>query len=330
MNSKVQERCEIFLENRDKIHKAFILENNMIEIVSAASLAQDGVAVEVDKLKECRKLLTKKEGYFSDMRGNNELIIAAAMTKQEDPEKYVDEVHNVYKIFQKGKIFGSGFRALAAKAIVEAGHYSDAEPIVEKTTAILKAMTKRHPFITDDRDTSLAAILAMTDKSVEEIDNEVEEIFSIIKGKFVLHDNAAHSLSQILAVYDGSPASKSERILTLYEAFKNADVQYGKDYELATLGSLYNVDKNADDLASEIIETAELFKKHSGFKFLDMSNTHRLMFGTMMVASVYSPDYSDVGSASISGTAAIVAAQEAAIMVTVVAASSAAAAASSN
>ncbi|SEL85519.1 Protein of unknown function [Butyrivibrio sp. ob235] len=330
MKNSVQKRCELLVENRNLIQEGFMLENSLLKAVAAAAFAEKEKTVDVDYLKECRSILRDKQGALSSFRGNNELIVSTKMALGSDPEKYIDEVIEVYKKFQKGKCFGSTFRVLAAMSICDAGKFSEADAIIEKTNNLLEGMRKKHPFIATDEDTSFAVLLAMTEKSVEEILTELEEAFGYIKKSFSFHDNAAYSLTQVLTIFDGSYEDKRDKVLEIYNAFKAAGLKYGKEYELASLGTLININLSTGELVSEVAEAAKFFDGKKGFGMLDMNKQTKLMLGAMVVSGAYS-EKSTVTDASVtSGAISMIIAEQTAMLVAIMIASSSAAASSSS
>ena len=211
---------------------------------------------------------------------------------------------DVYKRLQSGKIFGSSYRVLAATTICDAKRANDVERIVEKTEAILKGMKASHPFLTSDEDTGFAVLLAMTDKSVEQILTELEESFIEFKVDFVLHDNAAYSLAQVLTTFEGDSKEKSKKAVELFEAFKDAGYSYGKDYELPSLGILVNLGKETGD------EVVESFKGKKGFGIFEMTPQIKLMLGTMIVGTVYGENQPAANASVTSGAISILIAQQ--------------------
>lgn len=330
MKTTVQRRCELLVENRQLVSKASVLESSLLRAVSAASYTEKDMSADVDQLKDCIKLLKKKQSAFSYLRGNTMLIIASRMALSGNPEGYLDDVIEVYKVFQKGKFFGSYYRVLASMSICDAGRSAQAEEIIEKTNALLKEMSKSHPWLTNEEDTSFAVLLAMTDKSIDEILTELEGSYQYIKKNFSFHDNAAYSLSQVLTTLDGSYDQKGDKALEIYNAFKEAGSKYGKNYELASIGALVNTDMNTEDLVSEVIEVAEFLKGKKGFGALEMDRYTRLMLGTMIVSGIYSNEKASLSASVTSGALATVIAEQLCMYVAIMAASTSVAISSSN
>jgi hypothetical protein len=330
MNEKIQRRSELLIENRNLMHNAFRLENGLVTVVSGSAFMEKDKNADPELVKECRDLLRQRKGVFSDMRGNNELLISTKMAVSGSPERYLDDIIEVYDNLQQGKFFGSSFRVLAASIICDAGKANEAGAIIEKTNEILKGMKAAHPFLTSDEDTGFAVLLAMTDKSVETILAELEESYRTLKADFSFHDNAVYSLAQVLTAYEGDSKEKSKKALEFFEAFKDAGHKYGKDYELPSLGVLVNLGDNIGEIVADVIEVAESFKGAKGFGVLDMSKQTKLMLGAMIVSGVYGEE-NHVVNASVEGSAlAMLIAQEAAMVAIMCAASASAVSSSSN
>nr|WP_292166516.1 DUF4003 family protein [Butyrivibrio sp.] len=97
MNDKVQRRSELLVENRNLLHKDFFLENGLITVIAGAAFAQNDRTADPDRVKDCRKLLRDRQGVFSQVRGNNELIISAKMALSPNPELYIENLINIYE-----------------------------------------------------------------------------------------------------------------------------------------------------------------------------------------------------------------------------------------
>ena len=330
MKEVLERRTKLLVENQSIMSKGFKLEHSLTSAVVAAAFAEEDKVVETDLIKESRKLLKKKQGFFSEFRSYNELIVSARMALSQEPEEYLDQVIEVYNKLQNGKIFGSSYRVLAAMSICDQHKFAAADSLVDKTNELLKGMNKVHPFLTSDEDTCFAVLLAMTGKSVETILAELEETFKILKKNISFHDNAVFSLAQVLTAYEGSPEEKCKKALDLFNSFKEAGAKYGKGYELASLGSLVDIDADIDELVSEIIEVADTLKGKKGFGMLDMGKESRLMFGTMLVSGVYLAGDRAANASEIGGEIGRIVALQTAIFITMMLIISTSAAASAS
>ena len=330
MNSKVQARCDLLADNMGVLQKGFLFENALLRIISASIFAEGGKNVDTEYLKECRNVLRKNEGSFSNFRGINELIVATKMAQVADPESYILDVSEVYKKLKNGKLCGTRYMSLAAMSIVDAKRTSDADGIIEKGAEILKGMKSKHPFLTSEEDICFVELLAMSDKSTEDILSELEESYQILKKSFSFHDNAVYSLAQVLTLEDGDVSEKASKVVELFNALKDAGVKYGKDYELASLGALIKIDISVSELAEEIAETSKYLKTKKGFGILHCGEKSRHLFAALVVAGVLSEDNAALNASVVEGALSVIIAQEVALLSSMIAASAVAASSSSS
>ena len=329
MQTEIMEKCDLLVDNRNRIYRGFMLEDSLMQVVAATAFVDRGETADVKTIKACRKILRKKHSAFSYLRGNNELFISSKMALSEDPEAYLDNVTEIYEKLQKGKFLGSTYRVLSAVIICDSGKAGEADKVIEKTEEILNGMKEAHPFLTNDEDTCLAVLLAMTEKSSKDILSELEATYLEIKNEFMLYKNSAYSLCQVLTTLDGAYKKKCDRTIKIFDAFKEAGTKYGKEYELASLGLLTNIDMDAKDIVAEVIGTAEYLRQKKGFNFWYMTKQTRLMFSAMLVSeSLLGDNATASGSVTSSAVARAIAQQTA--MFVIIATSTAASVASSS
>ena len=128
---------------------------------------------------------------------------------------------------------------------------------------------------------------------------------------------------------DGAYKKKCDRTIKIFDAFKEAGTKYGKEYELASLGLLTNIDMDAKDIVAEVIGTAEYLRQKKGFNFWYMTKQTRLMFAAMLVSeSLLGDNATASGSVTSSAVARAIAQQTA--MFVIIATSTAASVASSS
>ncbi|MCF0142790.1 MAG: DUF4003 family protein, partial [Parasporobacterium sp.] len=90
MNSELQSRCELFIENKTKMEKMGGMEFASVYMLSSNLYTAKNLGVDTDRIKECRKLLKEKTGVFSAFRGNITLPLATMLALDEVPENKMD------------------------------------------------------------------------------------------------------------------------------------------------------------------------------------------------------------------------------------------------
>ena len=171
MNELIREKCDLLASNCSSIHKKFFLEAKLMSVASGMIFTSADREADIDKMKECRKLLEKKTGILSNYRQTTELMILSKMALSDDPEKYLDDVITAYKGISKGKFLENSYMMLAAILICDFERLNDLDDIAAKTEEIMKRMNKEHPMLTDKGDTSFAVLLALSYKNVDTIIN---------------------------------------------------------------------------------------------------------------------------------------------------------------
>lgn len=315
MKELLRTGCELLADNKDLIRKSFAWDMDLMSVAGSVIFTGAGKVVDTERMKECQRILKKHEGIFSEFRNNMSIPVLCKMALAEDPEKYLLELMEINGKLSKGKVLGSEYIALTALAIKEEHMAGSVDGIVEKTKQLLKKMTKVHPFLTSEEDMAFAALLAMTDKSVDEIVEEAEECFEYMKKKFPFHNNAVQSLSHVLTLCEGEPAEKCEKACAIYQALLERGVKYGMDYELASLGALVNIDMTPAELASEIAEASEYLKTRKGFGNWGMGSKARAMFAALMAVQAFAPNSVAMDASVLNTSLAIVIAEEICFMI---------------
>ena len=320
MNTELTRKLELLASNKQAIDKAFVLELGISQVVGGLLFASAGKEADIEKMKEAKKILSKRKGIFSAFRDVSELVVISRMALAADPEKYLDDIIEVFDTFSKGRAFEDTYMVLTAMIIVDRDRKADTEMLKEKTNDIMRRMSKEHPILTSSEDLALAALLAMSGRDTDRIIADMEECFTYIKKdlKIKADSNAIQALSQILALTDGDMKAKCDKVAELFNSFKEQGSKFGTYLEFPALGTLINIDVPVDTLVGEIIEASDFLKKNKGFGGISIDRKTRLMFASLLAGEVYleeSPD-ADINRAVVTNNAiAMAVAEELAIMV---------------
>lgn len=321
--------CQNFIGNRNTIKSAFGWESQYIYPVCASIFMDKGQKVDVEKMKHCEKVLKSQTGVFSDFRGYGRLAMISMLALCEHPEEKLSQTVKIHAMLKKERI-SSQCLSLTAITIANMTEPEKYEEIVNRTGRIYRMMKTEHPFLTSGEDSVFAALLALTNQSEKQILDETEQCYKILKGKF-FSGNAVQSVSHVLALAEGMPEEKCEKVKVLYDKLAKSGCKYGTDYELATLAVLALQDENVENIIQDIKEVDQFLKGDLGYGLLGLGRKQRLMHAGMIVSSEYSGqmDNSVMNSTTISGAVSMIAAQQAA-MCAVIASTAAASAAASN
>ena len=327
MKASLQTLCDQFIENRDTVKSAFKWDNSYVYPLCANIFCAHGQMAEAEKLTRCRKIIQEQTGIFSNFRGNLRPALAALLALGQDPEAKMAQAVENYDILKRD-FWGSEYLALIAFLLTDFASRADVEEKAGRGKEIYQRMKKEHPFLTSSEDSVFAVMMAFSEKNNDALINDMEGCYQALRARFTI-GNALQSVSHVLALSNGAPEEKAGRVIDLYNALRGADVRYGRDYELATLAALAEMDENIPGVAEEVTEVYEYLSTQRGYGFFGPGKAARAMHAAMIVSDQYS-SRGQIDTAAMTGTLAMIIAQEMAMCAVMVSASASSAAASSS
>ncbi len=313
MKESLNNKCNLFIQNRDAFKSAFPWESSYFYPICASFFVDAGKIADPLYLKDCRALLKSRVNAFSNFRSHAELSIVAMLALCDDPEKRLDDAIEVYGGLRE-HFFGSEYLPVAAMILsgdVERERYAE---ICEKTRRVYDLMKSNHPFLTSSEDSVFSAMLALSEKSDDEIVRETETCYNILKEKF-FDKNAIQSLSHVLALSDDgvrTAIDKCRDTMRLFDILKEKKYRYGTGYELATLGVLAMLPCGIDETVQDLINTYEFLKTQKGYGFFGFNKSQTLMHAAMIVTSEHLGSSGAMVGAAVGSTLSLIAAQQAA------------------
>jgi len=328
MRETLQQRCNLFIQNRDAIKAAFKWENTYIYPLCASIYSSRGIKVNADKMKACKGLLKDKTGVFSNFGGTGKMAAVTKLSLAANPEGQMDRMLSVYKDL-KEVFWGSEFLAVTAAIITEMAEPGQYKRITKRTRTIYEHMKKAHPFLTGSEDSAFAALLAMSELDDIHITEDMERCYKILAPSFFSKD-AVQSLSHVLALGEDSPEHKCQKVMELFDYLKAQGHKYGTNYELSTLGVLAMMEVDVQTLAGDIMAVDDFLEGQIGFGAFGIGAKQRRMYAGMLTMCDYMPDAQTIQAAALSGVVSLVVAQQAALCASLAAASAASSSNASN
>ena len=306
MDIGLQNKCDLFIQNKEIVQKAFKWENDRMNLLAGSMFAGAGRVADVDKLKECEQQLKHAAGIFSEFRGNLKMVLLVKMALSDNPTEFFEGVEQVYKMINKKHLFGSDMRLLAAVSIFEHSGVENAEQVIARTNEIYNLMKKEHPFLTSEENIPFAALLALSGADTDKLLDEAERCYSAMKDKF-FSSNAVQSLSHIMALDEQPTEVKTDKIAAIYNGLKQNKKKFGTGSELAALGVLAMSDQEVGFLVREISEVDDFLKNQKGFGIVGVGAAERLLYAALLVADYYMPQSHIQGVVIESSLAAVIA-----------------------
>jgi len=277
MDAKTLQNCMALIENRNRVKTVFRWESSLIQLACAGIYYTKGMVVDIPVLLECKELLKYKVGPFSNFKSTARAPIAAMLATGKNPEQTLDKALLVYKLLKR-EFWTSRYLPLTAMIIAQFVEPEKYEEVVARTRRIYNRIKKEHPFLTSSEDSANCALLALSDKSDDELIDDIEACYTILKPKF-FSSNAVQSLCHVLALGQGSAEEKCRRTMEIFNCLKALGYKYGTTYELPALGVLALTKAATANLVAEMIEINKWLSKQRGFGFFSsVSSKHRLMY----------------------------------------------------
>lgn len=328
MNDQMLKNCTFLLESRDRIKTVFGWDGGLIHLACAGIYVSKEKEVNVFVLQECKELLKQKVGLFSNFRSIARSPIAAMLAVSENPERTLDNGLLVYQLLKK-EFWSSTYLPLTAMVIAQMADPHQYEAIATRTSRIYKRIKAEHPFLTSGEDSANCALLALSEKTDDELIYEIEACYQQLKPNF-FSSNAVQSLSHVLALGQGTVEEKCRRTMDLFNGLKDAGYKYGTSFELPTLGVLALTDGAKDKMIQEMVEINNWLSRQKGFGFFSsVTAKQRLMYAGIVTQLEYI-NTDAMQSTAVNSTISIIVAQEAAMCAAIAASTAASASASSS
>ena len=285
-NEAIQEICDSFIANRDALRKAVKLENMPMYVLGADILTTAGVRADADKLKSLRKIINKKVSSISYLVGRTELPLLAELYLSADPEAAADKINRIYDIMKK-RLGRSFYVAMLSILLSRSIDEDQAEKIAERGKGLYDTFQKKHPIITSDRDAASACLLALSDKTDEQILDECEAAHSLLKNAYS-DSTFPQFCAYILCMTDGFPEDKATRLMELFFALKASKKNYLTGHEMGVLAALSLTNHSTGELMDTVIDIEAFLSKQKDYGFLSgFDEKRRLMNAAMLATAAY-------------------------------------------
>ncbi len=319
MTEVLRSKCELFERNHSAISKKFMFEKDLMNIAAGLIFTGAGKEADIDKLKECRSLLNKHTGFFSEYRDTVKLALLSEMALADDPEQYIDDVKSVYKKLHKGHFKDNSYMVLAAMLLCDLGRQNDTDAVIEKHNELLQRMNKLHPILTDSSDISYVILLALSDRTVDSIIEDMTVCLDYLKKdlKIKIGSDSIQGLSEILALTGGDIRRKCDSVMQIYNTLKENKAEIGNGSAFSTLAMLIGIEKTPEVIVSEIQEADEFLKSCKLFEEKSENKKQRLMFAELLVASSYGTGSSMINNTFVNTAISVIKAQHIATMISI-------------
>ncbi len=283
MKQSLQEICEAQIRNETAMRKTAKIEFEAVLKLCAMMHVNAGREVDAERIRECAGILKSRAGMFSNFRGTLQRVVLTKMALADDPAAYLDDVMDVYGKLTADRKLPGEMLAMAATTIVENCPGERRAEVVERTRETYAIIKKQHPFLTEESDMSLVALMIMAGKDPEQASDEAEGLFLAMKNEYRISSNVAQSAAMVLALSDKPADRKLKAFFGLYDACKAAKHEIAKDKAMVIYAAFAGADYDLDETVAAIGEADNWLKKQKGYGFFSLGTSERRLFAASMV-----------------------------------------------
>lgn len=289
MNTTLQKKCDLLVENTDYIRKNFKLEYEVLRDVSALSLTLNGINAEQSEFKKAASVIKDRTGFFSDFTNFLRLPLAARMVTQKEPLKYLEEIIRVYKNI-KGTVFYGSQRMITAMVLAEYEQGARLDNYIDRTNELYAKIKKAHTAQTSPQMLPLIAFLTISsnnpDSTVEILEKNYDNLCDYFGKK-----KSTYSLAAIVSLLNDGFRNSCEQVTDIYKTLKIYNHSIGNSNEKPVIGAFGNYDADVKLIVGDIIDVDEYLSKKKGFSNFRIGAHMRRSLASLIVLMAYEEEF---------------------------------------
>ena len=288
MKDLLEALCDKYLINLGLITDLYPLDREILYPVCANAFCAADKEFELDKFTDSLSLIKGSQQMLSSFRSTLRPLIASLMSVSEDPQAEMDRFLECYELLKK-YFKNSEHLALLSPLLVRIASAEEAESYINRGRQLYDRMKKEHRILTTKEDIAFAVMLAFSEKSDDELIEDMEQSYRILKK--CADNNSIQTVSHVLAMASGTPEEKCAKFSELYNSMHKKGRKYGKHYELAMLAALTIADFSSADIINDIIDVEAFLDKHKAFSDLsEFGKSEPVCHTFMLLTTAYAGD----------------------------------------
>ncbi|HII4422442.1 DUF4003 family protein [Clostridium perfringens] len=288
----ISERVDLLINNGEILDEIEgTSERNIDRKYSALNLTLRNEIANIDRIEKAIKLIKENTSAFSEYRRRNLLNLAVNISLEEDMDKALSEIENIY-INLKSEFSQSRYLMLAAEEIFFSRNFINVEEVIMNTKSAYKYMKKNHRLETKREDLCSAAMIAMTSENLEETFDEINECYDILTDCGFSKNNDLELLSNVLSIINMPVDIKCAQVRDLATNLKENKVEFKKSY-LPILGIAVFVTDDYNKLSKNVLDVSETLKENEGFRSVTVDEKARNIMALILVVKEYLDNLKD-------------------------------------
>ena len=109
MKESIKNKVDLLVANKEKIEKEFKWGYSVMNIAAALVFTGADKDVDIERLKECKKILEKNTGALSSFQATSAAVIVSKMALADNPEQYIKNVKAIYDVLNKKHVIDNPY-----------------------------------------------------------------------------------------------------------------------------------------------------------------------------------------------------------------------------
>ena len=237
MNKTLLARCERQIENERSLRNMSTLDSEAsIKVGSLLYTALD-ISVDDDSVYISKKILESKNDFFSNFRGALQALILLRMTVAKNSASYIDTIIYTYNKLEMSSGISGLFTVLSAVIITEEHGDQDIDSVVSQVSELFGNIRKRHPERSNASELAYASLMLLSGKAHAGLEDEKEKIYTALKEKLQVPDDAAWATSLVLMTNSKSTDVKIDEFISFYNILQATGHATGKTQYMSIYGA---------------------------------------------------------------------------------------------
>lgn len=288
MKELLETLCDKYLLNLGLFTDFYPLERDILYPVCANVYCASDAVFELDKFSNSMELIKENPKMLSSFRSTVRPLIASWLSVSGDPKSEMERYLECYDLLKK-YFTNSEHLALLSVLLVRIAPTGNIEERIMRGRQIYDRMKKEHRILTTKEDVAFAVMLAYSEKSDDELIEDMEACFKLLKHS--ADNNSIQTVSHVLAMAHGTPEDKCAKFCELYDSMIKKGRKYGKLYELAMLAALSITKFSSEEILSDICDSETFLAEHKSVGDLsEFGRSEPISHAFLLLTIAYSSD----------------------------------------
>lgn len=293
MNAKLLARCNRQIENEKQLRNMSTLDSEASIKVGSLLYTALELPVNDDSVYASKKVLETKEDFFSNFRGALQALLLLRMTASKEPESYIDTIIDVYKKLEKSSGISGLFTVLSSVIITEQHGEQNVDSVIAQVTELYSNIKKLHPDRASASELTYVALMLLSGKADVRLEDEKEKIYTALKEKMQLPDDAARATTLVLMTNSLSTDIKIDGFIDFYRRLDAIGHATGKNQYMSVYGAyadlsfLEDLGIPEDETINSIGEVDDYLKGKPGYGMFSIKKDMRKVIAAALTLQHY-------------------------------------------